>query len=249
MYKIDTEEFSGPIEKLLELIEKKKLDITRINLAYVTSNFLIFVESIEKEINNYDNEGSMNKANLSLLSDFLVVASRLVLIKAIALMPSFPISEEDENEIGDLEDKLRFYSSLKPIFFDFDNMWKNSNMTFSRKIGLPRNIIFTPSKEISLDILSLSFSQVIRFVMPLTTEHKKISRNKISLEQTISRVLRAINHNDTSFSGIIDKGSRQEIVVVFLALLYLLRDNLLVVKQEKLFDDIGIKKLTETPTV
>ena len=82
-YELKTEQFSGPIEKLWELIEEKKLEITELNLAEVTADFLNYLKTIEK-------------VEPKLLADFVVIASRLLLIKSKALLPNLELTVEEE---------------------------------------------------------------------------------------------------------------------------------------------------------
>ena len=98
-YEFKTEQFSGPIEKLLELIEEKKMEITELNLADVTADFLKYLEKLES-------------VESRLLADFIVVASKLLLIKSKAILPGLPITEEEEKDIKDLGSAVKFLSAI-----------------------------------------------------------------------------------------------------------------------------------------
>jgi len=91
-YEVKLEQFTGPLNKLLELIEARKLEITALNLAEVTEDFINYIRSLEKG------------ADPEILADFIVVASRLILIKSKTLLPSLELTEEEEGEIKDLID-------------------------------------------------------------------------------------------------------------------------------------------------
>ena len=101
LYELKLETYQGPLDKLLELVEGKKLEITKISLADVTADFLNFLKKLESE-----------GANHSLIADFLVVASKLILIKSKVLLPALTLSEEEESDIHDLEARLKIYAEL-----------------------------------------------------------------------------------------------------------------------------------------
>ena len=87
-YEVKQDKFSGPLEKLLELIEAKELEITLINLAQVTGDFLEYLKALDEK-----------SKHPSVLADFIVVASRLLLIKSKAILPSLALTEEEETDI------------------------------------------------------------------------------------------------------------------------------------------------------
>src|SRR5258706_15754469 len=99
-YELKIEQYEGPLEKLLQLIEERKLAITEISLAAVTDDFLKYLET-------------MLEVPPGVLADFIVVASRLVLIKSKSLLPELPLTEEEEEDIKDLEQRLLLYKRLK----------------------------------------------------------------------------------------------------------------------------------------
>jgi len=85
MYNVKLENFEGPLNLLLELIEKRELDITQLSLAKVADDYLEFIER----------EGEIDLANLS---EFLLIASQLILLKSKALLPVFELTKEEEEE-------------------------------------------------------------------------------------------------------------------------------------------------------
>src|SRR5664280_991792 len=99
-YQIKTEQFEGPMDLLLQMTEEQKLDITRVSLAKTAYQYLQYIA---------------NTQNITLehLADFLSVASRLILIKSKALLPMLEFTEEEEEEIKDLEYQLAQYKKFK----------------------------------------------------------------------------------------------------------------------------------------
>jgi segregation and condensation protein A len=119
MYNIKIEQFEGPMDLLLELISKEKLDITGISLAQIADQYLKYLEE-KKDINIVN------------LADFLTVAAKLILLKSKALLPLLNLSEEDEEEIFDLERQLEEYKKFKLIAPEIEKIYNNNNQSFSR---------------------------------------------------------------------------------------------------------------------
>lgn len=99
-YRFQLEQFEGPLDLLLGLIEKEKLDITQVSLAEIADQFLAYIDNNEN-------------INLEQLSAFLSVATRLILIKSRALLPILTFTEEEEESIQDLEEHLRLYQIFR----------------------------------------------------------------------------------------------------------------------------------------
>ena len=102
-YKVKTEKFEGPLDLLLNLIEKRKLLINEISLAKISDDYIQFI----KDSGNFPMGESAN---------FILIASTLLLIKSRSLLPSLSLSQEEENSIEELEHRLKIYKEIK---------WKN----------------------------------------------------------------------------------------------------------------------------
>ena len=100
-YELKFDYYEGPLDKLLNLVEEKKLEITAVNLAEVTADFIKYVETLEAE-------GARGT-----IADFLIVASKLILIKSKVLLPGLELSEEEESDVRSLEFRLKLYKELK----------------------------------------------------------------------------------------------------------------------------------------
>ena len=99
-YRFKLEKFEGPLDLLLELIEKEELRITELSLAKVADQYLEYIKNNEN-------------IHLENLSDFLSVASKLILIKSRALLPVLQFTDEEEGEIQDLARQLEEYKRFK----------------------------------------------------------------------------------------------------------------------------------------
>ncbi len=229
-YEFKTEQFSGPIEKLLELIEEKKMEITELNLADVTADFLKYLKKLES-------------VESRLLADFIVVASKLLLIKSKAILPGLPITEEEEKDIKDLEARLNFYRQFKPAIAVLKNMAEQKNFAFSRPLFFGRPAIFYPSQNMNSETLRRAIDSTLEALKEISTrETEVIESSIISLEDKIKEVISRLEEGTQYFGKIAEEKSRSEIVVFFIALLHLLRDQIIKIEQEQIFDDIIIKK-------
>lgn len=236
MYQIKTAQFTGPIETLLEMIEARKLEITQVSLALVTDDFLKFVQ----EMNASGKE--RNEEEIRFLSDFVAVASRLLLIKSKALLPSLELSAEDQEDIKDLEQRLKFYQQFKPAMTHIKALYEQGGVAVARPLLLGRPTIFYPAPEITPPTLHSTIKNLLETLKAASLELKKVENTVVKLEEKIEEVLVKVTSGIKSFGSLINERSKKEVVVLFLALLHLLRDQHIHVEQPDRFGDITLKK-------
>lgn len=227
-YELKTEKFSGPIEKLLELIEAKKMEITELSLAEVVADFLNYLKTIERK-------------EPRLLADFIVVASRLILIKSKALLPTLELSEEEKGDIKDLEDRIKRYSEFKPAMILFKKLFEANKFSVSREFLYNQEPVFYPADNLSIPNMQTAMKNIFEIFSQLAIETQKIEPELIKLEDKINEIIKKIESGIAKFSDISKEKSRREIVVLFLALLHLLKEQLIKVEQEEGGSDILIK--------
>lgn len=234
-YEVKSQQFSGPLDKLLGLIEAKQLEITQISLADVTADFLNYIKSLQALIEP------------RILADFLVVAAKLVLIKSKILLPSLELTEEEREDVVDLETRLKLYREYKLASEGIKKLWDSKRRAFSRPLfmSLGDRAIFYPPAGLTARYLADSLrklAETVREFLPKAT--KKIKETVITLEGKIKDLLlRFQTAAEHSFREISRAGTRQEAIVFFLAVLHLLKDRLIKVEQEGQFEDIILKKL------
>lgn len=228
-YELRTQQFTGPIEKLLELIEEKKLPIADLSLAEVTADFLNYLKAIEK-------------AEPRVLADFIVVASRLLLIKSKALLPNLELTEEEQEGIKDLEERLRRYKEFKPAIDLFKKTWEQKGYSVARPLFLGRPPIFYPPKDLDAKILHSAVNSIFETLKQLSPEVQTIESSMISLEEKIKEVVNRLESGIQQFGAFTKEKSRSEVIVLFLALLHLLRDQIIKADQKQGFSDIIIEK-------
>ena len=229
-YELKTEKFSGPIEKLLELIEERKMEIADLSLSEVVADFLNYLKEIEE-------------AEPRLLADFVVVAARLILLKSKALLPNLKLTDEEEKDIKDLEERVRRYGEFKPAIGLFKKFYERKEFSVSRPLLFSQEPIFYPAENITIKSLEQAFGGIFKEFQKLTLESTTIESSLIKLEEKIEEIIEKIERGIGQFSELVKEKSRTEIIVLFLALLHLLKDQIIEVEQEEKFEDIMIKKI------
>jgi segregation and condensation protein A len=229
-YHIKTEQFEGPLDLLLQLTEDQKLDITRVSLARIADQYLEYIA---------------DKQNITLahLSDFLLVASRLILIKSKALLPTLDLTEEEEAEIKDLEYQLAEYKKFKEASKKLAHLANSPQTSFSRESFWGRRIIFYPPKNIAANDLAGIFSKIIGEIPIIEKLEQELVKEVLTLEEKIEHLRVTLKEKmQTSFSElVVSAKDKIEIVVSFLAMLELVKQQLIQVEQGELFSEIKMK--------
>ncbi len=235
MFEIKNQQFNGPLDKLLSLVEEKRLAITAVNLAEVTVEFLAYLKTLEQKIPPAD------------LADFLVVAAKLVLIKSKVLVPDLTLTEEEEHEIADLETRLVIYREFAAregsASAHLGKQWQGRTIAFSRPLlaSLRGARFFYPGTNLTGAGLAGAMAEFAMTVQELMPRTDSIKTTIISLEEKIRELLaRCTQAARESFRNISGRRPRAEVIVMFLALLHLLKAKTLSVSQEENFGDIVI---------
>lgn len=231
-YTIKHEKFEGPLALLLELIEKEKLSISEISLARVTDEYLSYIKKLERR----DPEE---------LAEFLVVAAQLMLIKSRSLLPSLPISEEEEASIEELEARLVQYQRLRELTKELKAREKKSGI-FSRESFAGIEPVFYPPPRLTLDMLAKNFQNFLASIPKIEKLAEEKIKRIISLEDKIAHIKSFLSTTlEKAFSDIV-RGAQEkvEIIVSFLAILELAKQKFLELDQDTRFGDIRIKRTT-----
>ena len=251
-YETRVGEFIGPLEKLLQLIEAEKMDINEVSLAKVTDDFLHYLETFKGGI-ELDAEGSAAaearfRVDLRVLADFVSIASKLIFLKSKYLLPGLTLSEEEEADIKDLEARLHIYQQLKPAIKRINQLWHTSHKSFSRpyfigKTNIPGQTIFYPGGNLDSTALVAALGGIFDSIKTYDLETETIKEKIVTLEEKISEVLDRIQkEGDMHFNNLSGEKSRGEMIVVFLAILHLAREQLVLLEQMDNFSDIIVKK-------
>lgn len=233
-YHIRLEQFEGPLDLLLQLTQQDKLDITRVSLAKIADEYLEFVNKSE---------------NISLLnlSDFLSVAAKLILIKSKALLPLLEFTQEEEEEIKDLENQLVEYKKFKDIAKEIEVLFSQEKNSYSRESFFGQNIFFYPPENLTKDDLKKIFIKILGEIPVKEKLEEEMIKDVLTLEDRIQHLQNTLKKRvQTSFSQLIsDAKDKVEIVVSFLAILELVKQKIINVEQDGLFSEIHLRHKAE----
>lgn len=225
--------FEGPMDLLLELILKNKLDITDISLAEVADQFIEYMQENSEMIGPEH------------LSDFLLIAGKLVLIKSKAILPLLELEKEEEEDIEELKRRLREYKRFKEIFPEIRKLYESKEKFYAKSgyCGI-RTVFCPPQNLIPADLEGLFAVAIARMpVKEIVAEKKKI--NTISIAGKINEIKeRLLDRMEITFrSMILTSENKVEVIVTFLAMLELVRKNHAVIEQDEMFGEINIRKI------
>lgn len=231
-YKDQKKIFEGPLDLLLELIEKEKLDVTEVSLAQVANQFLIYLEN-SKEISPEN------------LSDFLLVAGKLILIKSKAILPMLELEKEEEEDIEELKARLKEYQKFKEISKEIIKLEDRNEMFFSRQSYSGIKTIFCPPENISASDLKNIFEDIIEKIPKFENLPQEMIKEIISMKDKIEDLQRSLSKRIEMTFGeaTINTKTKMEVIVTFLAILELVRKNMVVAEQGDAFGEIKIKKI------
>ena len=229
-YSVETPIFEGPLDLLLQLIERAELDITRLSLAQVTDQYLAHLKHIQ------DREAEE-------VSTFLVIASRLLQIKSEMLLPKPPSLDEGEEETGnDLAHQLLVYKRYKEVASHLGKREKSGLRTYLSMASPPEFKTYVDSGKFSLDDLVTAARNILTKFDNRSGVNTVVIAPKITIKEKITQITKFIRrYKRGTFSSLfLKKASNTEIVVTFLALLELIKRHLIVAEQGSLFGEIEI---------
>jgi segregation and condensation protein A len=229
-YQVRLEKFEGPLDLLLQLIEKEELNITEISLAKVTNQFLKYLNEIEK-------------INPESLADFLVVAAQLILIKSKALLPKLALPEEDELSSEELARRLQEYKIFKDKSRELNKIYRDKCASFERQFQ-EETVAFYPGKNLSLNSLTNAILSLTEELNKFKALAQKTIKQTISIKMKINYLQEMISKElKIKFKSVLQKAkTKLEAVVSFLALLELVKQQIIKVEQDKTFGEIIVEK-------
>jgi segregation and condensation protein A len=235
-YTVQLPVFAGPLDLLLQLIERQELDITKVALAQVTDQFLADIKVLE----NLD---------IADLAEFLVIAARLILIKSEALLPRPVERQPGEEDPGDeLARQLIAYKKYKQIAGMLKER-EEANLRTYLRLAPP------PKMEKKLDfskLTTLDLLEAVRRALALIPDKAPLGSVVAPPTVTIRDQIRVIAHalraqnGQVSFQQLLETATtRLEIVVTFLAVLELIKRRKIEARQEQLFGEIELRSMGE----
>ncbi len=240
-YSIRLPDFEGPLDLLLQMIEHRELDITRVSLAAVADQYLDFITR----------PGAIE---LTQLADYLVIAAKLILAKSRLLLPQ--AEGQAEGEIEDSADalarQLREYKLFKQVAQVLRQREQRGLHSFPRRVPPPRPAIQRPTRieGLSFDALYDALRRTIETNPPLPTG-TLVEPLRISIHHRIE-LIRTLTHQAprVRFTSLLqDARTRIEVIVIFLAVLESIKRKLIEAQQDELFGEIYLMRRVETAPV
>lgn len=234
--------FEGPLDLLLHLIDKNKIDIYDIPIVEITNQYMEYIQAMEKE-------------DLNIMSEFLVMAATLLDIKCKMLLPK-EVNEEGEEEDPrqELVEQLLEYKMYKYMSYELRDRQMDGEQVLYKDPSIP-NEVLEYVEPVDLDELLggltlAKLNRIFKEVMkkqvdkidPVRSKFGKIEKEEVTLPDRLDFVSEyARTHSRFSFRSLLEQQtSRTQIVVTFLAVLQLMKEGVILIRQEHAFDDILI---------
>lgn len=235
-FSIKTEHFEGPLELLIELVEKRKLLINNISLATVTDEYIARVSEMQEQ-------------SLPNTAQFITLAATLLLIKSKSLLPVLELTDEEETTIHDLEDRLRLYQIFRDISQTIVSEY-GKTVLYEPEYTPPREPVFLPDEYCTISALIEAMERTINSLPQPTVRHTATVKPTISLEDMMLNLRKRIEKQiKASFFEIKhNEPERKNVIVGFLAILELFKQGDVLITQVTRFEDIEIElERSETP--
>lgn len=234
--------FEGPLDLLLHLIDKNKIDIYDIPIVEITNQYMEYINAMEK-------------ADLNVMSEFLLMAATLLDIKCKMLLP------KEENEDGEEEDprqelveQLLEYKLYKYMAYELKDRQNDSEYIMYKEATVPDEVMQYEEPvdmdallgDLTLAKLNVIFQDVMKRqvnkIDPVRSKFGKIQKEEVTLPDKLEFVTDYARKNRKfSFRELLNRqSSKTQIVVTFLAILQLMKEGTISIEQEQPFDDILI---------
>ncbi len=240
--KVKLEVFEGPLDLLLHLIEKNKVDIYDIPIAEITEQYLAYIREMETE-------------DMNVMSDFLVMAATLLDIKSRMLLPAQEDEEgEEEDPRSELVEQLLQYKLYKYMSYELKDRQMDAQQTLYKRATIPKEVEeYRPPidyGELIGDMTLLRLQEVFRSIVkrqedridPIRNQFGKIEKDEVNLDEKQYYIERYLyEHRRVDFAALLERqGSRMEVIVTFLVILELMKVGKVTAQQEELFSAIRI---------
>ena len=233
--------FEGPLDLLLHLIDKNKIDIYDIPIVEITNQYMDYIRAMEKE-------------DLNVMSEFLVMAATLLDIKCKMLLPREEQEEEEEDPRQELVEQLLEYKMYKYMSYELRDRELEGEQVLYKEPTIPEEVQSyvepVDLEELLGDLTLAKLNRIFQDVMkrqvekidPVRSKFGKIEKEEVTLPEKLDYVSAyARTHKRFSFRELLSRQkSKTQLVVTFLAILQLMKIDIRIVRQEQPFEDIMI---------
>lgn len=244
---VKLEAFEGPLDLLLHLIDKDKINIYDIPIVQITEQYMEYIRQMESK-------------NLEVMSEFLVMAATLLRIKSAMLLPR---EEKEDGEVVDprqeLVERLLEYKMYKYISQELKDRQMDASMMVFKPSTIPPEIADYKEEvdvgellsDLTLSKLHTIFQSIMKRqedkIDPIRSKFGRIEKEEINLADKILKIQEyGLKQRHFSFRTYLEsQKDKMEIIVTFLGILELMKMGRLAISQKELFDDIEIDYLAE----
>lgn len=237
--------FEGPLDLLLHLIEKNKLNIYDIPIVEITDQYVAYVEAMEEE-------------NLDVVSEFLIMAATLIEIKSRMLLPKEEV-EEEEDPREELVRRLLEYKIYKYAAGELEKMRQEAGQVFFGSPQIPKEVSEYEEEvdphavlsDLTLRRLNEIFQEVMKKnkekVDPIRSKFGKIEKEEVRVEEKVTHIRHQLRGlKNINFRTLLEiQATKTQVVVTFLAILEMMKTGLIEVRQESIHGDIWIDSKEE----
>lgn len=239
---VKLEVFEGPLDLLLHLLDKNKVSIYDIPIVEITNQYMDYIREMQRQ-------------DLNIMSEFLVMAATLLDIKSKWLLPKEESGDEEETDPrAELMEQLLQYKMYKYMSLELKDRQLDAGHQFYKNPTIPDEVS-KYEEPINLDALTEGYDlavlhSIFQSVMkkqldkvdPIRSGFGKIEKEEVSLDEKMIYVeTYVIEHKNFSFRDLLERqNSKVELIVTFLAVLELIKTGKIAIIQEHLFDEIMI---------
>ena len=241
--KVKLESFEGPLDLLLHLLEKNKVNIYDIPIVEITEQYMEYIREMQRQ-------------DLNIMSEFLVMAATLLDIKSKMLLPVEEKEEEEETDPrAELVEQLLQYKMYKYMSFELKDRQLDAGRLMFKPPTVPEEVI-KYQEPIDLDALTAGMNlkklnQIFQSVIkkqvdktdPIRSKFGKIEKEEVSMDEKMAYLENyASTHKEFGFRELLEcQKSKTEVIVTFLSVLELMKTGKIEVVQKELFDEIWIR--------
>ena len=244
---VKLEAFEGPLDLLLHLIDKNKINIYDIPIVQITEQYMDYIRQMERK-------------NLDVMSEFLVMAATLLRIKSEMLLPKEAGEDEEAADPRqELVNRLLEYKMYKYISQELKDRQMDASMMLFKGSTVPPEIADYKEEihveellaDLTLSKLHVIFQSVMKRredkIDPIRSQFGRIEREEINLSDKILQIQQfGMAHRHFSFRGLLEQSrDKMEVIVTFLGILELMKMGRVAISQKELFEDIEIDYLAE----
>ena len=244
---VKLEVFEGPLDLLLHLIEKNKVDIYDIPIVEITNQYMDYIKAMERE-------------DLNVMSEFLVMAATLLDIKCKMLLPKEVTEDgEEEDPRQELVEQLLEYKMYKFMSYELKDREMDGDRIMYKTASIPDEVKgYVPPVDLDKllgDLTLVQLNRIFKEVMkrqeskvdPVRSKFGKIEKEEVTLPDKLDYVTEyARSHRKFGFRALLKKqSSKVQVVVTFLAILQLMKEGVIFIEQDQPFDEIMITSKVE----